>query len=133
MSETFFFEADNFFYAIYELESLAIRSNWMILERFEPKKSTKVALCAPGRPFKVAPGAFFGSFATDTSDSVPFASVTLLTVCHLSGKVKTPRHPAGNAPGATLIGRPGAHNATLVDFLGSNRSRIIQFERYASD
>ena len=30
----------------------------MILERIESKKSTKVAVGAPGRPFKVAKGAF---------------------------------------------------------------------------
>ena len=30
----------------------------MILERIEPKKSTKVVVGAPGRPFKVAKGAF---------------------------------------------------------------------------
>ena len=30
----------------------------MILERFEPKKSRKVPVGAPGRPFKVAKGTF---------------------------------------------------------------------------
>ena len=30
----------------------------MILERLEPKNSKKVAVCAPGRPFEVAKGAF---------------------------------------------------------------------------
>ena len=105
----------------------------MILERFEPKKSTKVALWAPGRPIKVAPGAFpaggRGVFTLPlkwhTVSSVTLAKGTLSLV----SVAKEPK----NAPGATLNGRPGAHNATLVDFLGSNRSRIIQFERIASD
>ena len=91
----------------------------MILERKELKKSTKVAVGAPGRPFKVAKGAFS-------------APVTLFS--SLPQSVHSPfRDGEGrqgeNVPLATLNGRPGALTATFVDFFGSIRSRIIQLER----
>ena len=45
-----------FFVAGYGSNELHQRSNWMILERLEPKKSKKVAVGVPGRPFEVAKG-----------------------------------------------------------------------------
>ena len=44
----------------YGSNELHQRSNWMILERLEPKKSKKVAVGVPGRPFEVAKGVLFG-------------------------------------------------------------------------
>ena len=58
MSDTFFFTVVNFFCATWRSQRHVHRSNWMILERLEPKKSTEVAVGAPGRPCKDVKGEF---------------------------------------------------------------------------
>ena len=82
----------------------------MILERFELKKSTKVALCAPGRPFKVTKGVFsprgLDSFTSHLEDSLPLCLV-------VGSEVKMPS--------------PHAEKCSLGDFELTSRSAQCDF------
>ena len=100
----------------------------MILERLEPKKSTKVAVGAPGRLFKVAKGSFSARRLDGSISPSILQGKVIPFYLARRGSHKSPAAGAENRPLATLNGRPEAPNATFVDFLDSNRSRIIQFE-----